>query len=154
MNALFLLFALLAAPAAAPEIPLLDLDEKPAGSVADFKGQAVILNFWASWCKPCQLELPALQKIAKDRAGQKIKILTVNLDTTGAVARKFIERKKLDLPVYRIKTEVVRALNLQAVPVTIVFSPDGQVAATWAGLPADFERRINALLDSFQGGKP
>lgn len=150
MNALILLLALLAAPASPPEIPLLDLDDKPAGAVADFKGEAVVLNFWASWCKPCQLELPALQKLAKERAGQKVKFLTVNLDTTGAVARKFIEKKKLDLPVYRLKPEVIRALNLQSVPVTIVFAPDGKVAASWAGLPGDFDNRINTLLDTFQ----
>jgi len=150
MNSLILLFALLAVPASAPEIPLLDLDDKPAGSVADFKGQAVILNFWASWCRPCQMELPALQKIAKERAGQKVKFITVNLDTTGTVARKFIEKRRLDLPVYRVKPEVVRALNLQSIPVTIIFNPAGEVASTWTGLPGDFERRIGALLDSFQ----
>jgi thiol-disulfide isomerase/thioredoxin len=148
MISLLLWFTLLAAPAAAPEIPLLDLDDRPAGSIADFKGHAVVLNFWASWCKPCQIELPELQKIALERAGQKVKIITVNLDSTGTVARKYIEKKKMDLPAYRVGPEVLRALNLQSVPVTIVFNPEGQVAASWEGLPGDFTKRLNTLLDS------
>jgi thiol-disulfide isomerase/thioredoxin len=147
INLIFWL-TLLAAPAAAPEIPLLDLDGRPAGSVADFKGEAVVLNFWATWCKPCQIELPELQKIARERAGQKVRIITVNLDAKGETAKKYIEKKKMDLPAYRVKPEVVRALNLQSVPVTIVFDPKGQVADSWEGLPGDFHRRINSLLDS------
>lgn len=154
MNALILILSLLASPSTTPEIPLMDLDGRPAGAVADFKGQAVVLNFWASWCRPCQVELPALQKIARERSGQKVKFLTINLDTTAKVASKFIEKRKLELPVYRIKPEVVRALDLREIPVIIVFSPDGLVAATWSGVPADFNYRINSLLDSFQGGKP
>jgi thiol-disulfide isomerase/thioredoxin len=148
MITLLLWFTLLAAPATAPDIPLLHLDDRPAGSLADFKGEAVVLNFWASWCKPCQLELPELQKIARERAGQKVRFITVNLDTTGEVARKFIEKKKMTLPAYRIRPEVLRALNLQSVPVTIVFDPQGQVAASWEGLPSDFTQRLNTLLDS------
>jgi thiol-disulfide isomerase/thioredoxin len=145
---LVLCLTLLAAPAAALDIPLLDLDGRPAGSVADFKGQAVVLNFWATWCKPCQIELPELQKIARERAGQKVRILTVNLDASAEAAKKYIEKRKINLPAYRVKPEVVRALNLQSVPVTIVFDPKGQVADSWEGLPGDFHRRINALLDS------
>lgn len=148
ISVLLWLTLLAAPPTAAPEIPLLDLDGRPAGSVADFKGHAVVLNFWASWCKPCQLELPELQKMALERAGQKVKIITVNLDSTGTVARKYIEKKKMLLPAYRVSPEVLRALNLQSVPVTIVFDTQGRVADSWEGLPGDFIRRINTLLDS------
>lgn len=151
MRALMLLILLSAAPSIAVELPLLDLDGGPAGTVADFRGEAVVMNFWASWCKPCQLELPALQKIAGERKGQKVRVITVNLDTTAAAARKFIDKRKLSLPVYRLAPEVLRALNLQSVPVNIIFAPDGKVAATWSGYSTDFERNLNALLDSFQG---
>jgi thiol-disulfide isomerase/thioredoxin len=154
MVALLLLLVLSADPAAATAIPLLDLDGRPAGSTADFRGETVVVNFWATWCKPCQMELPALQRIAGERTGRKVRILTVNLDATGETARKYMARKKMELPVFRVAPEVVKALQVQAVPVNIVLGPDGAEAARWAGYTADFERKVNALLDSFQGGNP
>ena len=144
---LLLFCPLFAAAGVPPDLALYDLDLHKAATLADLKGSVVVLNFWATWCGPCRVELPLLQKIARARAKENVKILTVNMDDKAAKARTFIERQKLDLPVYRIAPESVRRLELVSIPVTMVFDKKGELVARWTGLNEDFESKVGALIE-------
>lgn len=144
---LLLLCPLLAGAGVPPDLTLYDLDYHKAAALSDLKGSVVVVNFWATWCGPCRVELPLLQKIARAHAKEGVKILTVNLDDKAAKARTFIERQKLDLPVYRIAPEEVRRLDLVSIPVSMVFDKKGELIARWTGLDENFESKVSALIE-------
>lgn len=83
---------------AVPALHLNDLDGK-AWSLADLRGRAVLLNFWATWCEPCRAEMPSLQALAHRRAGDGLVALTVNYQESEPTIRRFLERTPIALPV-------------------------------------------------------
>jgi thiol-disulfide isomerase/thioredoxin len=61
-------------------------------SLADFKGRAILLNLWATWCVPCRAEMPALDKLQAEAGGPKFEVVTVNVDTARVErAPKFLD---------------------------------------------------------------
>ena len=88
----------------APEFTLQDLDGQPV-SLGQFKGQVVLLDFWASWCGPCIENLPDLRKIKERTAGQPVVFLNLSLDDDEAAWRKAVDK-------HGIKGVHVRAVGL------------------------------------------
>ncbi len=88
----------------APEFTLQDLDGQPI-SLSQFKGQVVLLDFWASWCGPCIENLPDLRKIKERTAGQPVVFLNLSLDDDEAAWRKAVDK-------HGIKGVHVRAVGL------------------------------------------
>lgn len=93
----------------APEFSLDDLNGKKV-SLADYKGKAVLLNFWATWCAPCKVEIPWFLKLREQYAGQGFEIIGVSSDdldkddkaklfTEKAEIAKFVEQQKMTYPV-------------------------------------------------------
>lgn len=80
----------------APDIRLTDLAGKPV-SLATLRGKVVLVDFWASWCKPCREELPVLEALHKKYAAEGLVIIGVNVDKDVAAARKFLQENKLNL---------------------------------------------------------
>ena len=75
--------------------------DRPEGGklvMADFRGSPLVINFWATWCVPCIRELPALQRFAREYAGQGWKVIALAVDQAVPVV-EFVARFKLDLPV-------------------------------------------------------
>jgi cytochrome c biogenesis protein CcmG/thiol:disulfide interchange protein DsbE len=72
----------------APDFTLLDLDGN-AVSLSDFRGQPVVVNFWATWCAPCRIEMPALQDAYEKYQDQGLVILALNQDEPADLARGF-----------------------------------------------------------------
>src|SRR5918998_6562125 len=75
----------------APEIELPNLDGEGSGSLADYRGHVVVLNFWASWCDPCRDESPLLQRWHERLAKQDATVLGVDVQDISADARAFVE---------------------------------------------------------------
>lgn len=75
--------------------------ERPEGGslvMANLRGKPLVINFWATWCVPCVRELPALQRFAREHAGQGWRVIALAVDQPVPVL-EFIARFKLDLPV-------------------------------------------------------
>lgn len=68
-----------AQPRAAPATIFTDMDNQPH-TLADFKGQVVVMNLWATWCAPCKKEMPTLAKLAAAYATQPVKVLPISVD--------------------------------------------------------------------------
>ncbi|HBP87043.1 MAG TPA: thiol-disulfide oxidoreductase ResA [Nitrospiraceae bacterium] len=83
----------------APDFRLMDLHGK-AVSLSDFKGKVVLLNFWATWCGPCRIEMPAMEALYRSMQSKGLEIIAVSVDQQGtAVTRPFQEAMGLSFPI-------------------------------------------------------
>jgi peroxiredoxin len=123
--------------------------------LADLRGSAVALNFWAAWCAPCKSELPRFQAIAADasRSGESIAIVGVGIKNDyDANARALVADLGLTFPIGRdtagddpIKGPIETAYGIANYPTTVFIRPDGAIAAIHIG-ELD-EAQIRAYLD-------
>jgi len=121
----------------APELQLPKLSGGGDGSLADYRGEVVVLNFWASWCEPCREESPLLERWHQRMAGRGGTVLGVDvLDVTGD-AEDFIDEYGLTYPMLKDKDgDALESYGVVAYPETFVIDRDGRIAAVRRG-PVD-----------------
>lgn len=85
-------------------------NELESVKLSDFKGQGVMLNFWGTWCKPCEEEMPYMQALYPEYKEKGIEIIAVSLDNTELVVDGFIDKYDLTFPIPHDKTGEVRDL--------------------------------------------
>lgn len=113
-----------------PNFTLLNMREEKV-SLEDFKGQIVILNFWATWCPPCRQEMPEFNEMdAELKKSGKAVLLTVNLTDgrreTKAKVAKFMESNKYDFRVLLdSEGKAANIFNIRGVPTTIIIDRNG-----------------------------
>ena len=124
---------------AAPEISLPPLEGGAERSLADWRGQVVVLNYWASWCEPCRDESPLLERWHKRISKQNATVLGVDVLDVTSDAQDFIAKYGLTYPHLRDKDGSTQdELGIVAYPETFVIDRDGRIAATRRG-PVDDE---------------
>lgn len=96
--------------------------------LSDFKGQGIMLNFWDTWCKPCEEEMPYMQELYPVYKEKGIEIIAVSLDNTELVVDRFIDKYDLTFPIPHDKTGEVRDLyKIAPIPSSIFINPDGEI---------------------------
>jgi len=133
----------------APDFTIIDLDGKEVTSDS-LKGKVVLLHFWATWCHYCRKEIPHLNDIYREFAGDKVAILAVSLDRNGPQAvRTLMKKIKINYPVAmgnrRIRADFG---NIRGLPTTFVINPQWQVSRVHRGyVPKSvLEKSIQELL--------
>jgi len=115
----------------APEITAVTLDEAPEPRrLADYKGQVVLLNVWATWCGPCEAEMPSMELLHRAYADSGLRIVAVSIDDPGqeATVRAFIERYGLTFDVLHDPAkDIVETYRTTGVPETFVIGRDGVI---------------------------
>ena len=117
--------------------------EKASGGTfqfpADAKGKVVFLNFWASWCPECKIELPELVTIREKYKGRPFLLLAVNADRSRRAAVKFLEKAGLDLIVlYDDDQKVINAFAPVGIPASFLIGPTGRVEKVYVGFKKDY----------------
>lgn len=159
-----LLALLLSAPAlAAPEMIPESALEIVGSSAADFtlplrdggefslasqRGKTVVLSFWASWCTPCQRELPALSDFAKERTD--LVVIAVNVDRERKDAEGFLSKVPVGLPIaFDNEALALGAFDVTSMPTMFVVDPAGVVQFRKSGFSTEkgFTELIAALDD-------
>lgn len=111
-----------------PAIVWMDGKEKKL-SLDDFEGKVVLFNYYASWCAPCQRELPGIDRLQASLAGDDFTVVALNIDRSGKIAARRLQRqlnlKNLDLYVDP-KMASGRVLGLRAMPTTYLFDRQGR----------------------------
>lgn len=116
----------------APELILTGLDGN-LYRVKDYKGRVVILHFWASWCVPCRVEMPALQSLYKELGNKGLVVLGVAEDSSKNVMA-FQDEHGLGLPVLIDQYgKGMRAYGIKAIPSSVVIGRDGAIKAYVVG---------------------
>lgn len=126
---------------------LLNQDDKPI-SLADYHGKVVFLNFWATWCPPCQREMPEIQKLSeKYQNSEDIAILTVVMpggqEMDAAGIKKFLKEKGFTMPVIFDDGRLSSSFQITSLPTTCMFDRDGNVYGSVVGqLSSDMMENI------------
>jgi len=141
---------------AAPTLALPGAEDAPI-DLAAFRGEVVLLNFWASWCAPCLEEMPLLQDLHARKSGEGLSVLAVNLDRKRRPAQGVIDHLGLTLPMaFDAEGAFVSLYAPAALPASFLVGPDGAIRAVYEGAldaeqVAAIEETARALL---QGEAP
>jgi cytochrome c biogenesis protein CcmG, thiol:disulfide interchange protein DsbE len=123
----------------APELALPKLDGVGTASLADYRGQVVVLNYWASWCDPCRDESPLLQRWHERLQRDDATVLGVDVQDLDGDARDFVEEYGLTYPMLRDGPGDTRDdFGILGLPETFVIDRKGRIAAVKRG-PVDDE---------------
>jgi peroxiredoxin len=115
--------------------------------LSDFKGKVVLLNFWATWCGPCKLEIPWFIDFQNTYKAQGFTVVGVSMDDDGwKVVKPYLATSKMNYPVVLGNDKVADSFGgVDAMPTTLVIDRDGKIAAVHTGLIGKDEYRAEIL---------
>ena len=132
----------------APPFAAKDVHDGKVRTLADYKGKVVLLNIWATWCGPCQVEMPSIEKLYKAYGPMGLKVVAVSVDDfvgTDSV-RHFADDFGLTFDVlHDPKYEIEKAYQTTGYPETFIIGPDGVIRRKWIGA-ADWNSGYNRAL--------
>jgi peroxiredoxin len=138
--------ASVASSALAPDFTLKSLDGRNL-RLREQRGQVVMVNFWATWCGPCRIEMPHLNRLYDRYRDAGFLLLGVNVDEDPRKAMELAGKLKLDFPVLSDADKAVsRLYDLSAMPSTVIIDRDGRVRHTHRGYTDGLERTYEAQL--------
>lgn len=147
--ALFLLLAILALPAASgADLPATVRPLDLITAIGAAKGKVVVVNFWATWCAPCRVELPELVRLRSQYPASELEILGVSVDESQASLDAFLKKLPLNYPVGRAAEDLPRMFQVAALPKLMVYDRQGSLAHIREGLTPgpELRRLVDALL--------
>ncbi len=110
-------------------------------------GRVVLIDFWATWCGPCNEELPHVQKIAREFAGQPLVIISVSWDSDEAKWKDFISKHEMTWLQYRdADHSLSNRFGVQAIPHYFTIDSDGVLTAEMLGSGSDVEGKLKKLI--------
>ncbi|MFZ3577068.1 thiol-disulfide oxidoreductase ResA [Virgibacillus sp. DJP39] len=102
--------------------------------LSDLKGKGVMLNFWATYCKPCEAEMPYMEKLYPEYKEKGVEIVAVSLDATELVIDRFVDQYDLTFPIPHDKNgQVMDAYGVGPIPSTFFINPEGEVVEIVVG---------------------
>lgn len=111
----------------APDFTLTTVDGDTI-SLSDYKGQGVLINFWATWCGPCRREMPAIERRYQTHQDNGLVVLAVNVGEPEVSARGFAHSHQLTFPILLDPDkEVTKLYNVGQLPHSVFINPDGSV---------------------------
>ncbi len=117
----------------APDFELVDLNGK-THRLSDYEGQGVFLNFWGTYCKPCEEEFPYIDNQYKQFKNQGVTVLAVNVGETEFAVNQFMKRHNLTFPTVIDKTnDVQTAYGINPLPITFLIDKEGKVVKSHTG---------------------
>jgi peroxiredoxin len=134
---------------AAPDFMLQD-STRTSIRLSDFKGRVVVLDFWATWCQPCKIEIPWYTEFLKKYEAGLV-VIGVSLDDDGwKSVRPFIKKYKVDYPIVMGDASIAKQfINAEFLPTTLLIDRTGKIAVNNIGIidKEVFEKEIRTLLD-------
>jgi thiol-disulfide isomerase/thioredoxin len=140
------------AVSSAPAFDLTGLDGERY-RLADFSGQVVLIEFWATWCGPCRLQAEILSRLYEEIGGGDVEFLAVSLGEAEDTVRSFVNRKPFPYPVLLDPDELLGyALEVYALPTVMIVDRGGDISFMRPGI-SDGETLRRALSAAVQGNE-
>jgi cytochrome c biogenesis protein CcmG/thiol:disulfide interchange protein DsbE len=120
-------------------------------SLADYKGKVVLLNFWATWCGPCKMEIPWFIEFEQQFKDRGFAVIGVSMDEEGwDIVRPYLQARKINYRIVLGNDQMAQSYGgVESLPTTFLVDRDGKIAATHVGLvsKSDYKNEIVQLLD-------
>ena len=117
--------------------------------LAKNKGKVIMLNFFATWCPPCRVEVPDLVAVNKKYADKGVVIISLSVDEDSKVVAPFMKTMNMDYPVYMAGRDITKAFQVSSIPHNVFYAKSGQRVISEPGI-ADtemLEMVFNKLLE-------
>ena len=132
----------------APEVSLRS-EGNDAIELSSLKGKVVVLDFWATWCQPCVVELPLVDEVTDARSDKGVVFYAVNTGESRKAVKKFLEQKNLDVPLVLDDDGVIAsAYGVNALPHLVIIDAEGTVRHVHLGSGPGTEQRLATELDA------
>ncbi len=134
----------------APAFTLTTLTGSPA-ALSQYKGQVVMVNFWATWCGPCQQEMPLLDQMYKKYKPAGFTLIGVNVDKDAPPVKELLARKPVSFPVLLDPAnQVSKAYHVDEMPSSVIIDRKGEIRYIHRGYKPgdenDYQDRIRQLI--------
>jgi peroxiredoxin len=118
---------------ATPALELADTEGR-LHRLSDYRGSAVLVNFWATWCGPCLEEMPSIEALRAALHDKPFVVLAVNVGESGRVAREFAGTMRLGFPLLLDRdTRTAKTWGARILPASYVVGPDGRIRYSYLG---------------------
>lgn len=117
----------------APPFRLSTFDGRTNIALSDYRGEVVLLDFWATFCPPCVKALPELQRLHDQYRSRGFSVVGVTVDDRAPLVRKAAERARITYPIVRSTPEVWNAYKVNALPALILVGRDGRILKRYGG---------------------
>ncbi|MCP3738680.1 thiol-disulfide oxidoreductase ResA [Rossellomorea sp. BNER] len=132
----------------APDFVLTDMKGE-THRLSDYKGEGVFLNFWGTWCKPCEKEMPYMENQFQKFKDQGVNVIAVNVGESDFQINKFIDEHQLTFPVVVDKEkDVQNAYGIKPLPTTFLINPEGKITKIITGSMS--EKDIEQYMESIK----
>lgn len=132
----------------APDWTLPDADGKKV-SLKSLRGQVVVVDFWASWCGPCKMAMPFLQKLSDKYEGKPVKVFSINCRERrgNAAAKQFLKAKQLTYPQLFEGDTAANAYGVRGIPTMYVIGTDGKILHAERGFRSNLVAIMSQVID-------
>ena len=129
--------------------PDLELAGADGGAVrlSQLKGNVVLLNVWATWCRPCRMELPIVQKMYDKYSDRNFVVLAVNIDADRRRVEPFMKRYNISLPIYFAAPEDAGQMTALGIPTTFLLSSERKIIDSQVGYTPEVEEHWKQLIE-------
>jgi len=132
-----------------PTFPDLELAGAEGGAVrlSQLKGNVVLINIWATWCGPCRMELPVVQRLYDKYSDRNFVVLAVNVDADRNRIAGFLTRYNISLPIYYAAPEDAGQMTVLGIPTTFLLAGDRKVLDQQVGYSPEVEDHWKQLIE-------
>lgn len=138
----------------APALKAYDLAGAPK-SLDEYRGRMVVLNFWATWCPPCQREMPSLERLRTRMAGRPLEVVAMSSAETADEVKAYLSKMKLGFTVLLdADSSNTRRWKVFALPTTFILDAEGRIRHVLTG-PTEWDQgEALAVIESMLAGMP
>jgi cytochrome c biogenesis protein CcmG, thiol:disulfide interchange protein DsbE len=131
----------------APDFKAVELPSGRPASIETYRGKVVLLNIWATWCPPCKIEMPSMERLHRKLAGTDFQLVAVSVDEQDStVVNKFVDEMGLTFPILHNQDGSIRQIyQTTGVPESFVIDRDGVIVKKVIGA-ADWDAPVNESL--------
>ena len=122
------------------DFTLQDLEGKPI-SLSDYKGKVVFIDFWATWCPPCRLSIPYVEKLYEQyKDNEDFVVLGINLEESKEDITKFMKKQKMNYPILLSDKKVISNYKITSIPRFFLIDRNGEIYNKYVGFAPGVEQ--------------